>query len=553
MSMSPAMSPLTDSEPRRELGTAFGAPSSPADELGLDDAGLIQAYLGGNPAAYGELVRRHQIGIFRLMLGLLADEDRAELACEQVFLLAERRLAGLAEGNQYYQWLLGLAREVSRAFTGEAGREDTGAPEPLDPRERLRREIHAVLQQLAPDQRLVLVLVELRGAPDDDVAAALGCARAEVPQLVSSARAEFTRILATRASTAPQVRADAGPLPRLRKGDIVAGRYKILREIAEGGMGAVYVAERLSDGTEVAVKTVLPGLVRDATSLRRFEREVEAIRRIDHEGFVRILDHGTAGEQPFFVMELLRGVSLGALVRGGATVESTRALSLVSQVLRGLAHAHAVGVIHRDLKPDNVFVVEAGEGERVKILDLGLAKLMSDDEGRAHTALTERGMVFGTPAYMSPEQALGEEVDARTDLYAAGVILFQLLTGRLPFESGSPAAILVMHVSSPPPRLVECAPHLDDPSLQALLDRALAKPREDRYADADALRAAIERVLAGRGGALGPTTMHPVAVSSPEPASPAATPAQGPARGRWALAALALVVAAWLAALAWLR
>jgi DNA-directed RNA polymerase specialized sigma24 family protein len=488
------MSPISDSEPRRELGASFGAPATAGEELGLDDAGLIAEYLAGNPAAYGELVRRHQIAIFRLLLGLTANEDLAEEGCEKVFLLAERRLAELTDGNTFAQWLLAIAREVSVKLDERTALDETAAPETADPRERLKREIHAVLQRLAPDQRLVLVLVELRGASDDDVAAALGCARDEVADLITAARAEFARILGSRAavSTVPGTRAErAVAAPRLREGDPVADRYRVKRLIAEGGMGAVYVAVRISDGEEVAIKTVLPGLITDDDSLRRFGREIEAIKRVHHENFVRVLDHGRSGEFPFLVMELLRGRSLAALILESASVEPMRALELMAEVLRGLVHAHGVGVIHRDLKPENVFVVD-GEGERVKLLDLGLAKLVLDEEGHTRTALTERGMVFGTPSYMSPEQALGEEVDHRADLYAVAVMLFQLLTGRLPFESMSAAAVLVMHVSSPPPSLAEFAPHLADSPLQGLLDRGLAKRREDRHADAAQFLVALE-------------------------------------------------------------
>ena len=488
------MLPISDSEPRRELGASFGAPATAGEELGLDDAGLIAEYLAGNPAAYGELVRRHQIAIFRLLLGLTANEDLAEEGCEKVFLLAERRLTELADGNTFAQWLLAIAREVSVKLDERTALDDTAAPETADPRERLKREIHAVLQRLAPDQRLVLVLVELRGASDEDVAAALGCARDEVADLIAAARAEFARILGSRAaaSTVPGNRGErAAAAPRLREGDTVGDRYRVRRLIAEGGMGAVYVAARISDGEEVAIKTVLPGLITDDDSLRRFGREIEAIERVNHENFVRVLDHGRSGEFPFLVMELLRGRSLAALILERTSVAPAQALALMAEVLRGLAHAHGVGVIHRDLKPENVFVVD-GEREHVKLLDLGLAKLVLDEEGRTRTALTERGMVFGTPSYMSPEQALGEEVDHRTDLYAVAVMLFQLLTGRLPFESMSAAAVLVMHVSSPPPSLAEFAPQLADSPLQGLLDRGLAKRREDRHADAAQFLAALE-------------------------------------------------------------
>ena len=538
------MLPLSDSAPRRELGASFGAPTTAGEELGLDDAGLIAEYLGGNPAAYGELVRRHQIAIFRLLLGLTANEDLAEEGCEKVFLVAERRLSELADGNTFAQWLLAIAREVSFKLDERTALDETAAPEAADPRERLKREIHAVLQRLAPDQRLVLVLVELRGASDEDVAAALGCARDEVAALITAAREEFARILGSRAaaSTVPGPRAErAAAAPRLREGDVVADRYRVKRLIAEGGMGAVYVAARLSDGEEVAIKTVLPGLITDDDSLRRFRREIEAIERVEHENFVRVLDHGRSGEFPFLVMELLRGRSLAALILESASVAPARALALMAGVLRGLVHAHGVGVIHRDLKPENVFVVD-GEGERVKLLDLGLAKLVLDEEGRTRTALTERGMVFGTPSYMSPEQALGEEVDHRADLYAVAVMLFQLLTGRLPFESMSAAAVLVMHVSSPPPSLAEFAPHLVGSPIQGLLDRALAKRREERHADAAEFLGALEACCDAGAPTATPRPREqtvrdlPVAV----PVAPAA--GRKGARLRWVLLGCLLVV-----------
>jgi DNA-directed RNA polymerase specialized sigma24 family protein len=508
--------PAHDTEPRRELGAAFGAPAD-AEELGLDDAGLIAEYLGGNPAAYGELVRRHQIAIFRLLLGLLADEDLAEEACEQVFLVAERRLRDLQERDHFYQWLLAISREVSGTLNERKSFDETTAPATADPREKLKREIHAVLQQLPPDQRLVLVLVELRGAPDEDVAAALGCPRAEVPELIAAARAEFARILGARAgaTAVPSVAPAMIPVPQLREGDVLADRYRIERLIAEGGMGAVHVAKRLDDGEEVAVKTMLADLAADEQSLRRFTREIDAVKRVDHENFVRVLDHGDC---PVLVMELLRGRSLADLLRERSPFDPAQSLKMIAGVLRGLVYAHGIGIIHRDLKLDNVFVVDpGGPREQIKLLDLGLAKLALDDQGNANPTLTERGMIFGTPSYMSPEQALGEECDHRTDLYSVAVMLFQLLTGRLPFESASPPAVLVMHVSSPPPRLAELAPHLDGTGLQALLDRGLGKRPEDRHQDAKEFLKEVE-ALAQR---IVPGMAPPARVASPSPASPA--------------------------------
>ena len=496
--------PLDDATPRREFAEAFGGGEvTSGDAWDLDDAALIDEYLGGNPAAYGEFVRRHQIPLFRLLLGLLADEDLAEEACEHVFLLAERRLADLKCRDSCYHWLLGIAREVSVKFNKRHAFDDTTPPESGAPREHLKREVHALLQQLAPDLRLVLVLVELRGAPEDDVAAALGCPIEEVPGLVERARADFAKLLAMRASRSSASfsaadRRRKADTPHLHAGAIVGDRYQIKSSLAAGGMGGVYLALRLSDKLEVALKTLLPGVVTDETSLRRFDREIEAIERISHENFVAVLDHGSSDNMPYLVMEYLRGKPLSALVGDGKPFEPVRALRLVRGVLCGLAHAHGVGVIHRDLKLDNIFVLDPVDGDEacVKVLDLGLAKLLFDDESTANTMLTERGVIFGTPSYMAPEQALGEEVDRRADLYSIAVILYQLLSGHLPFESENPAALLVMHVSIAPLPVAVRAPHLAGCGIQLLLDRGLAKLRGDRYTSAEEFIAEIDRLLA---------------------------------------------------------
>lgn len=497
--------PLDDARPRREFAEAFGGGDvASSDALGFDDAELIDEYLGGNPAAYGEFVRRHQIPLFRLLLGLLADEDLAEEACEQVFLVAERRLAELENRDACYQWLLGIARNVSIKLNERGAFDETRPPESGAPLDHLKREVHALLQQLPPDLRLVLVLVELRGAPEGDVAAALGCPLGEVPGLIAEARADFAKLLAVRASkssgsfsastTARERKADT---PHLHAGAIVGDRYRIKSSLAAGGMGVVYLAIRLSDGLEVALKTLLPGVVTDETSLRRFDREIEAIERVSHENFVAVLDHGRSDNMPYLIMEFLRGHPLAALVQG-TPFEPVRALKLVRGVLCGLAHAHSVGVIHRDLKLDNIFVLDPVEADEiyVKVLDLGLAKLLFDDDSTANTMLTERGAIFGTPSYMAPEQALGEEVDLRADLYSIAVILYQLLAGCLPFESANPAALLVMHVSIAPPPVAVKAPHLAGCGMQLLLDRGLAKARGDRYANAEEFIAEIDRLLA---------------------------------------------------------
>ncbi len=544
--MSHTSLPRVDADPRRELGAAFGAPGPGEGELGLDDAGLIAAYQAGNPAAYGELVRRHQIPLYRLLLGLLADEDIAEEACEMVFVVAERRLAELVNPNGYYQWLLAIAREISGKFNERTAHAATLAPTTADPRDQVKREIHAVLQQLAPDLRLVLVLVELRGAPDEDVAAALGCSVADVPALVDAARAEFARVLGSRAQTASLVTPRAANTsPHLKVGELVADRYRITAWLADGGMGSVYRAERVDDGLAVALKTVLPSLVRNESTIRRFDREIEAIERISHENFVKVLDHGRSGEMPFFVMEFLQGCPLSDLLTPHQPLAPARALLLISEVLRGLGHAHNVGVVHRDLKLANVFVLDpGGSQERVKILDLGLAKLVQDDEDTAKTMLTEQGMIFGTPAYMAPEQALGEEAGPRADLYAVAVMLQQLLSGRLPFESANPAALLVMQVSSVPPPLVETAPHLADTELPAVLERGLAKSPDDRFATAAEFCERLEKILAKPLPAPGTRALAAFAAASAPPTQqlPVASSPASPGRGRRVIAVIIMIM-----------
>ncbi|GEM_PF-5998142 len=472
-------------------------------DLEAGDASLIGAYLDGNPAAYGELVRRHQIPLFRLLLGLLADEDLAERACGEVFLLADRRLLELDDRDQFYCWLLAITREVAQGFDEAARAEAELSGGVESPRERLKREVHAVLQELDPDQRLVLVMAELRGASEAEIAAALGCSVGEVAAQVVAARAAFTEVMKARAAEDtlddPEVGADLEETPKLSEGQVVAGRYEIESLLGKGGMGAVYLARRLDDGRQVALKTMLPGWVASEVAVRRFEREAEAIARVQHPNFVAILDHGrTEGGMPYLVMELLSGRELREVFDDAGPLDPRRALTLVQAVLAGLAAAHEAGVVHRDLKPANVFVTDPeGTGEQPKVLDLGLAKLVSStDEEAQRTHLTQQGMVFGTPAYMAPEQALGREVDPRVDLYAVTVMLFELLTGRLPFRAGNASALLVMHVSQAAPTLAEVAPALAGvPGLQVLLDGGFAKARERRVASARDYLSGIEAVL----------------------------------------------------------
>ena len=280
---------------------------------------------------------------------------------------------------------------------------------------------------------------------------------------------------------------------------IVGGRYRLGALIGQGGMGAVYEAEHVESGRPLAVKMRLPELPNVEEVAARFRREAQAATLLAHPNIVEVIDlvseHGTL----YLVMELVRGRSLGQLLETGP-LGPRRSLVIARQVLEALAHAHAQGIIHRDLKPDNLMIVRVGqpphERELVKLLDFGILKLVGDAAARVGGGdkLTRTGVVFGTPAYLSPEQALGRVIDARADLYALGTVLFEMVSGRPPFRSPDPQTLIRMQVSAPPPSLASIAPGRPwcTPALEALLAGALAKQPEHRFGDATAMIAALD-------------------------------------------------------------
>jgi eukaryotic-like serine/threonine-protein kinase len=283
-----------------------------------------------------------------------------------------------------------------------------------------------------------------------------------------------------------------------RVGEVVAGRYRLIGRIGRGGMGSIYEAEHTSTGKRFALKTLLPGLDRIGDIARRFEREARASSVLNHPNVISVTDFGALEDGSLYLaMELVRGRPLGDLLDEGGVAQD-RAFTIGRQVIEALGHAHAHGVIHRDLKPDNVMVLDAGESaeerDRVKLLDFGIAKVVGDAaEQVGGDKLTQAGVAFGTPDYMAPEQALGEAVDARADLYAMGVILFELFAGRKPFVNEDKIGVLRMQVSVPPPRLAEAAPgRWFAPALEGVIAKALEKRRGDRYANAEEMLAAFD-------------------------------------------------------------
>jgi len=281
-------------------------------------------------------------------------------------------------------------------------------------------------------------------------------------------------------------------------GRIIAGRYRLLALIGQGGMGAVYEAERVDTDQRLAVKMLLPDLPNASEIAERFKREAKAATLLDHPNIVEVLDLVSEDNTLYLVMELVRGHSIGKLLDAGP-LAPRRSLIITRQVLEALSHAHAQGIIHRDLKPDNLMIVNVGdsgrERELVKLLDFGILKLVGDAaEAIGGDKLTKTGLVFGTPAYLSPEQALGRLVDARSDLYSLAIVLFEMLTGRTPFRSPDPQTLVRMQVAAPPPSLASVAPGRPwcTPALEQFFRRALAKLAALRFADATEMIAALD-------------------------------------------------------------
>jgi serine/threonine-protein kinase len=274
----------------------------------------------------------------------------------------------------------------------------------------------------------------------------------------------------------------------------VDGRWRILHQLGVGAFGVVYLSERVGLGRQVALKLLHKDYSTNDEHVRRFAREARALSRLQHVNCVSVLDVGTHQERPYIVMELVAGGPLTEEV-GTPAMTPDRAVALIRQVLLGLGHAHGHGIVHRDLKPDNVMITElAGVGEVVKILDFGFAHIND-----SRLSQSNANVVPGTPSYMSPEQTMGIKTDPRTDLYATGVILYELCAGFRPFVAAEAFELLRMHREEPPvsPRLAAAGRGISEALDQVIL-RALSKNPDDRFPDAAAFVAALDETPEGK-------------------------------------------------------
>ncbi len=272
-------------------------------------------------------------------------------------------------------------------------------------------------------------------------------------------------------------------------GTVLGGKYLLLDLIGAGGFGAVYRAIQDPVGRPVAVKVIRPRADADVEALRgRFFREARALAALNADQTVSLYDYGEDG-QLYMAMELVEGPTLSSIMRREGALAAERAVRIALHVLESLAEAHARGIVHRDLKPDNVMLVRGPLGdEKVKVLDFGIAKMKGP---AADDFATRDGVVLGTPQYMAPEQARGQ-AEPRSDLYALGVMLFEMLSGRRPYDGDTPYAVLAAHETTPTPEL---AAGLVAPALSGVVHRAMSKDPDRRYPDASAMSRALMTVL----------------------------------------------------------
>jgi serine/threonine protein kinase len=266
-------------------------------------------------------------------------------------------------------------------------------------------------------------------------------------------------------------------------GSVLAQRYEIISEVGRGALGVVYQARHLVMDRIVAIKVLFEEVEQDETSFHRFQREAQAASSMSHPNIVTVYDFGVSDSNtPFLVMDFIEGINLKDVLQRHNKLPVERSVAIFQQVASALDHAHAKGILHRDIKPDNVVLMRTSwNPEFVKVVDFGIAKYVNDPTHDSRK-LTMDGQVLGTPAYMSPEQVLGNKLDARSDVYCLGVMMYHTLSGKLPILGATSAETMSRHITDPPPEFVDACPGIKIPGrLQRTVMKALKKHPQDRH------------------------------------------------------------------------
>jgi tRNA A-37 threonylcarbamoyl transferase component Bud32 len=278
-------------------------------------------------------------------------------------------------------------------------------------------------------------------------------------------------------------------------GQVLDGRYQVVSVLGEGGMGIVYKARHVTLGKSLAIKVLKAEVSKDQEIVQRFRQEAQSATAIGNHHIIDISDFGVLSDgSTYFVMEFLDGISLTRAIEPGKPLKANRTIHVAKQLCRALGAAHDIGIVHRDLKPDNIYLISrGGDKDFVKVLDFGIAKV-----GGAKSKLTQVGQVFGTPHYMSPEQCAGTAVDKRTDVYALGVIMYEMASSRVPFDADNLMGILTKHLYEEPIKPHELPPPVDvPPALEAVIMQCLAKKADIRYQSMQDVLADLEAVEQG--------------------------------------------------------
>jgi serine/threonine-protein kinase len=278
---------------------------------------------------------------------------------------------------------------------------------------------------------------------------------------------------------------------------MIDGKYEIVEQIGRGGMGVVYRAKHTLMDRVVALKVLHPHLVENEEFLKRFRHEAQVASKLNHPNAVMIYDFGIVGKAPYLVMEFVQGETLKDLISKTGALPVQQLEQIMTQVMSALVEAHRIGIVHRDLKPDNFILSKKPDGTILaRVLDFGIAKLLQTADSKAQTLATQAGTFFGTPRYASPEQALGKELDARADIYALGVILYEALTGEVPFDAPSMMELLLKHLNQPPPAVRTKYPQLGiSQKVEEVVLKCLEKERDKRFQSVQELSKAFKEAV----------------------------------------------------------